>query len=157
MPYWDRPAYPTYGYHQPAQPYKYASPHYGNHYVDPPPRPATPATPAHPYYVYSYPTYIPFNVNYGNPTLPSDYADLLEVALATNLSKLTVRFQRAMDELYQHYRFLRGGAPNASQDCRLRCQQLYERCLRSAVNGWQQRECYTLYQRCLALCSSLKL
>jgi len=148
MPYWDRPAYPPYGYHYPAPPHKYAPAYYGYHYIDPPPKHA----PVYPPYVYSYPTYIPFNVNYGNPVIPSDYADLLEVALATNLSKLTVRFNSSLDELYQQYRLLRGGFTRLSPTCRQRCRQLYERCLRSAVNAGQRRRCHDLYQQCLALC-----
>lgn len=146
MPYWYHPAYPPYGTHYAGPPPKYAPAHYGYHYIDPPPKPATIP------YVYSYPTYIPFNVNYGNPVIPSDYADLLEVALANNLSKLTVRYNLSLDELYHHYRLLRGGVPGLAPMCRQRCRLLYERCLRSAVNAEQRRLCYDLYQRCLALC-----
>ncbi len=147
MPYWDRPVYPPYGYHY-GPPHKYVPAHYGYHYVDPPTKPA----PAYPSYVYSYPTYIPFNVNYGNPVIPSDLADLLEVAAVTNLSKFTVRFNSSLDELYYHYRMLRSGVPQLSEACRQRCWQLYQRCLRSAVTPRQRQLCYDLYQRCVAFC-----
>lgn len=50
---------------------------YGYQYVSP-----------HHIYYYPYSTFIPFNYGYVNPALPSDYADLLEVALATHLSNL---------------------------------------------------------------------
>ncbi|MDR3588424.1 MAG: hypothetical protein P4N41_02030 [Negativicutes bacterium] len=61
----------------------YPHPVYGLRYVA-----RVPAPVAQPYgYHYLYPTYIPFT-NYAAPAIPSDYADLLDVAVATHLSNL---------------------------------------------------------------------
>ncbi|MDR3589507.1 MAG: hypothetical protein P4N41_07565 [Negativicutes bacterium] len=147
MPYWERPVYPPYDYHYAERPHQYAPAYYGYHYVDPPPKPASPP------YVYTYPTYIPFNVNYGNPVIPSDIADLLEVAAVGNLSKFTVRYNESLEALGYHYQALRSGGRRNAWMCRQRCSQLYQRCLRFAVSDSQRRQCYDLYQRCLALCS----
>ncbi|MDR3564580.1 MAG: hypothetical protein P4N59_24545 [Negativicutes bacterium] len=150
MPFWARPPYPGYGYHYVAPRPKGYPPyiHPAYYYVDPPPKPTPPA----PYYVYTYPTYIPFNTNYSSPVLPSDYADLLEVALANNLAKLTTRFHSSLDELHQHYQMLRSGLAEMPGICRQRCWQLYQRCLRYAATEGQRRFCQQLYQRCLAVC-----
>jgi hypothetical protein len=61
----------------------YPHPVYGFRYVARAPVPLTA-----PYgYHYLYPTYIPFT-NYSTTPIPSDYADLLDVALATHLNNL---------------------------------------------------------------------
>ncbi|VBB06752.1 Hypothetical protein LUCI_1988 [Lucifera butyrica] len=112
------------------------------------------------YYNYPYQSYANYSGYYAPAGyyggLPSDYADLLQVALANHLSGFAFwHYRLSMDELQYHYQGLQRGIVTEPETCLHRCRSLYQQCLDSATTGEQRRQCGRLYRRCMTCTGTL--